>query len=273
MNVILACNFSDRDNPLKLTKDLMVAKISPEIILHMDLPDSLIKAIKEAVQKYNFAYGLNINNVSIYEDTTSQPEQLIDGTINLEALHVKDGSIFINLQAGFTVKKLRNSVKHELFHLLNPDQISLLENHFSLFNGDLVVGYKGLKLRVLIPGNPDTINFLVLEEAAAEFCAAIIEPGYVSPCASYFALANFLSRMTESGWFKPSDLIKMQHHNDVTGFCSAILNKPREEIGIEDINFIATQFTRVFRGISLEEVFDQVKQKRRIIYKSSLLTM
>ena len=152
----------------------MVAKISPEIILHMDLPDSLIKAIKEAVQKYNFAYGLNINNVSIYEDTTSQPEQLIDGTINLEALHVKDGSIFINLQAGFTVKKLRNSVKHELFHLLNPDQISLLENHFSLFNGDLVVGYKGLKLRVLIPGNPDTINFLVLEEAAAEFCAAII---------------------------------------------------------------------------------------------------
>ena len=100
LNVILACNFSDGDNPLKLTKDLMVAKISPEIILHMDLPDSLIKAIKEAVQKYNFAYGLNINNVSIYEDTTSQPEQLIDGTINLEALHVKDGSIFINLQVG-----------------------------------------------------------------------------------------------------------------------------------------------------------------------------
>lgn len=130
---------------------------------------------------------------------------------------------------------------HELLHTIKPKAYSPSFEKHILSDGFHIDGFHGMSIMV----TRDTVHtkFGVIEDAAAEACAALAHPSYSIQNPSYAHIGSYMLKMIHQGRISANDLIEIQKTNDMYRFASEILAKPAN---IKDIEYLMALFNTVY---------------------------
>lgn len=130
---------------------------------------------------------------------------------------------------------------HEIFHAIKPEKADAIAPYV-LKDWYTITWVHGLS--IMVNKWEDFTKFGLLEEAAAQACAAKYKPDYRCSDIQYMHIGSFVLKMIRNGWINTQDLIQGQTTNDIHMLISKILNQP--EIKGKDIETIMEMLNIVF---------------------------
>ncbi len=216
--------------------------------------------IVETVKLYDHIYKLSFKELRVVEHPNPTSRTLGDGRIETVLASGKPGKIEITLRtySPTDANLLRDTLKHELFHTILPNQMAdLFPTRRILGDGSECLGFHGLTMKVRTTSGVETY-FRAIEEAAAELCAQQLGPGFVSTAPDYFSISIFMKEMTNMEWVTPEELIAFQKSNGFREFCAKILKTEARSLSDDDIRLVCEAFQLV-RG-SRTEIVPQLKK-------------
>lgn len=197
-------------------------KSTIEILYHTDqIPLSSKIELARVVELYHQKYGLTYDTLHIYTQAMNE-EKKSNGAISITEAYSEYQKITFNdlLVKGWNVKAFSNILKHELFHTLVKESISM--KPFWLQDNDSICGCNGFSFRVKLKNNATTY-LTQLDEAAAEVCAIRLGEGY-SQENHYYSITRILNYLIELKYISENDLSYFASHSDIHGLIEKILN-------------------------------------------------
>ena len=136
-----------------------------------------------------------------------------------------------------------NTFIHEIFHAIKPEKADAIAPYV-IKNGYTITWVHGLN--ILVHKWDISVQFSILEEAAAQACAEKYKPNYNHSDINYKYIGPFMLKIINKGWISTQDIIEAQMTNNIYMFVSKILNK--NEVDGKDIETIMGIFDTVFRN-------------------------
>jgi len=213
------------------------------------IPDYVTSVITNVVHQYDARYGLGFQDLTLICDTniSDDAQPLGNGQTSKTLATARPQEIRLNLLAYSedTRQNLMNVLKHELFHTIKKGEIRPMRNPRPILDEHVAVGFDGLSMSVVHPLTKKKTAFRAIEEAAAEYCAHRLGPGYSVGAPDYFSLGVLMKEMSGVGWISAEELIHLQKTGGFLEFCAKILNKDVTLLSDEDIRTVCSAFQRV----------------------------
>ena len=115
---------------------------------------------------------------------------------------------------------------HEIFHAIKPEKADAI-TPYVLKDGYTMTWVQGLS--IIVNKWADFTKFGVLEEAAAQACAAKYKPDYRCSDIHYMHIGSFVLKMIRKGWINTQDIIQAQTTNNIHTLIAKIMNKNQVE--------------------------------------------
>lgn len=221
-----------------------------------DISDNFNKELKLNT-KTNIVYNTNsltANHKQIIESAIN--DYVSSGWCNLKELTISDDiSLFLDEEGPITLAywkpwiininpkivnnvsdaELSNIIVHELFHSIKPSKPTAT-NPYKLSDWYNIVWFHWLS--ILVSNWKENTQFGIIEDAAAEACAAKFKPDYIISNVYYANVWSLMLKMISRWWLTVDDLIKAQTSNDIYFIVSKILNKDVKNDDIEKLMWI-----------------------------------
>jgi hypothetical protein len=225
--------------------------------------------IEQTLRDYFSFFQINWNQVPLV--VIDENQKLFDSKREVKWNEVitgvactEDSAIFLNTATVWNNNKLKNAIIHEAFHTLKAKHPKMIQG-YTIQEGLFVKWFQWMSMMVEKDNKIGSFN--LMEDAAAEACAARFNSHYEVQSVHYANLWSLMLKIINQWWLTLNDLTQAQMTNWFDIVVAKIFNKSSPSSA--DIQDIVDWFSKVYNSNidantdgSIQKIIETIQKRR-----------